>query len=55
MSGDPLENKYVHLAPTTLDIPGEGLFASRDIPAGTIVATYGGIRVGDQAAHTPYK
>ena len=40
---DPLDKKYIYLGPS-LEMPlaGEGAFAARDIPAGTMVALYGG-------------
>ena len=42
---DPLETKMVRVADSAVEGGGQGLFANQDIPAGSIVAFYNGIRM----------
>jgi len=42
--GDPYESKFVEVKCSKMEGGGEGLFAKVDIPAGTLVAFYNGIR-----------
>jgi hypothetical protein len=42
---DPYERQYTYVKPSIIPGAGEGLFVNRDLPAGFIVAMYGGIRI----------
>ncbi len=42
---DPYESRTVQVGPSSFPGAGEGLFARRDLPAGTLVAFYNGVRI----------
>ena len=44
---DPMENKYVYVANSTLEDAGRGIFLKRKATKGQIVAFYNGIRMSD--------
>ena len=44
---DPMENKYVYVANSTLEDAGRGIFLKRKAIKGQIVAFYNGIRMSD--------
>lgn len=51
---DPYESRLVEVADSGVEGGGEGLYARRDIPAGTLIAYYNGIRMV-KAQHSPYR
>ena len=44
---DPMENKYVYVANSTLEDAGRGIFLKRKATKGQIVDFYNGIRMSD--------
>ena len=47
---DPYEEKLTEIRESGVTGGGEGLFAKVDIPAGTMVAVYNGVKKGPYAA-----
>ena len=42
---DPYERKVVYARPSKMDGAGDGLFLRRDVPEGSLVSFYNGIRI----------
>ena len=46
LEGDPYEEQWIECKESSVSGGGEGVFARRDIPAGTLVAIYNGLKQG---------